>query len=58
MFSQSLNTVELSAPLPRWAVVASLVLIAVFTAIFVFVLPAQSAGDERATAAAVITYYE
>lgn len=58
MFSQSLNTAELSAPLPRWAVFVSLALIAVITAILVIALPAPTAGDDHATASAVIPYYE
>lgn len=58
MLSQSLNTAELSAPLPGWAVVVSLALFVVITAILVIAPPAPPAGDDHATPSAVIPYYE
>jgi hypothetical protein len=58
MFSQSLNSTELSAQLPRWAVFVSLALIALTTVILVLALPAHPGGNERPTTATVFPYYE
>jgi len=45
MISASLQASELSAPLPRWAVGASLALIGVITAVLVLTLPPHGGAD-------------
>jgi hypothetical protein len=49
MLSASLSATELAAPPPRWAVGASLALIAAITAILVHVLPPAPGGDVAVT---------
>ena len=58
MFSQSLISAELSTPLPRWAVLVSLALIALTAAVLVLVLPAHPGGNESPTTTTVFPYYE